>query len=91
MMSLKLFVGYLLSFIIMTVIVSVSAFAVIGLCMLFVIFVTWSLPVVSVNWLLLIRLAVGIGAVIGIMFIFSKEGRDASKDIADDLWEGLVK
>jgi hypothetical protein len=24
-------------------------------------------------------------------FIFSKEGRDMSKDIADDLWEGLVK
>ena len=90
-MSLKLFVGYLLSFIIMTVVVSVMTLAVFLAVMSSIMFVTWSLPVVPINWLLFGRIAMVTGMAVATCFIFSKEGRDMSKDIADDLWEGLVK
>jgi hypothetical protein len=90
-MSLKLFVGYLLSFIIMTVVVSVMTLAVILAIMASIMFITWSLPVAPINWLIGIRVSTVIGMAVATCFIFSKEGRDVSEDIAKDLWKGLVK
>jgi membrane protein CcdC involved in cytochrome C biogenesis len=74
-----------------TLVVSVIVFVMFGVGVLLVTFITWSLPTISINWLLLSRLAISIGAVRGIMFIFSEEGRDVSEDIAKDLWKGLLK
>ena len=90
-MSIKLFVGYLLSFIIMTAIVAVGAFALILAVMASIMFITWSLPVAPINWLIGIRVSTVIGMAVATCFIFSKEGRDMSKDIAKDLWKGLLK
>jgi hypothetical protein len=50
-------------------------------------FVTWSLPVAIPSVWFAIRLSISIGWVVSIFFVFSKEGLEAVKDFAEDVFK----
>jgi hypothetical protein len=75
----------------MTTLIAVGCFALMLAVMASITFITWSLPVAPINWLFGIRVCVVIGMAVATCFIFSKDGRDMSNDIANDMWGGLLK
>lgn len=84
---MKLALGYLMSFLLMTAIASVMCFAIMILfAVVLPTFITWSLPVVDIQWLLLLRISVACGALMGMWFVCADEGKEMSKDFA-----GLLK
>jgi hypothetical protein len=50
-------------------------------------FVTWSLPAAVPSVWLAIRLSISIGWVVSIFFLLSKEGNEAVKDFAEDVFK----
>lgn len=83
---MKLAYGYLMSFLLMTAIASVICFAIITLAVVLPTFITWSLPVAHIQWLLLLRISVVCGALTGMWFVCADEGKEMAKDFA-----GLLK
>lgn len=84
---LKLIIGYILSFIIMTAMVAVGVFLLVLATMGSIMFVTWSLPVAPINWWIAVRISIVIGMFVGMCFVFSKEGREMSEEFAKDMWK----
>lgn len=84
---MKLALGYLMSFLLMTAIASVICFAILTLfAVVLPTFITWSLPVAHIQWLLFLRISVVCGAFIGMWFVCADEGKEAAIDFA-----GLLK
>jgi hypothetical protein len=80
-------VGYLAGMTVMTLIVAPVVFCLFWMVIGIGSFVTWSLPAVVPSVWLVIRLSISIGWVVSIFFLLSKEGNEAVKDFAEDVFK----
>lgn len=82
---MKLALGYLLAFLTATVAFSAMMFTVLVAFVGILSFATWSIPtnVTLASTMFALRLCISLGAVVGIMFMFSKECNEAAKDFAN--------
>jgi len=70
-----------MSFLLMTAIGTAFCFAIIALFGVGLpMFITWSLPAVPIQWLLILRLSVAAGVFIGVWFVCSTEGKEMAED-----------
>jgi hypothetical protein len=80
-------VAYLVGMLLITSIVAVAVFSLFWVVIGIVSFVVWSLPVAIPSVWLAIRLSISIGWVVSIFFLLSKEGKEAVKELAEDMFE----
>ena len=82
---MKLVLGYIASFLLMTVVVTVIVCGIFVLLVGMVAFVTWSLPSAQLAlWLSALRVCVAIGVFMGVWFICSKEVKESAKKFVND-------
>jgi hypothetical protein len=84
---LKYGVAYIVGMLLVTPIVAAAAFSLFWVVIGIVSFVTWSLPLVIPSVWFSIRLSISIGWVVSIFFLLSKEGNEAVKDFAEDVFK----
>jgi hypothetical protein len=79
--------GCLVGMLLVTLVVASVVFFLFWMVIGIVSFVTWSLPLVIPSVWFAIRLSISIGWVVSIFFVFSKEGLEAVKDFAEDVFK----
>jgi hypothetical protein len=79
-------VGCLIGIIIATLIISVIIFCLFWLAVGIGSFIIWSLPVTIPSIWFTIRLSISAGLVVSILYMFSREGQEAYKNFAEDLF-----
>lgn len=89
MYTLKLAIGYLATFIGISVIIGLMFFAVISSIMGIIIFVTWSLPTAPINWLFGLRFSIAVGMLMAVLCSLSKEGQKMYRESSEDFWKLL--
>jgi uncharacterized membrane protein YfcA len=81
---MKLVLGYIASFLLMTIIGTAILYGLFAFVIGAISFVTWSLPGAHVDWLIALRVCIAIGGFMGVWFICSKEGQDLAKEFVND-------
>ena len=81
---MKLVLGYIASFLAMTVITTTILYGLFIFVIGALAFVTWSLPVVHVAWLTALRACISVGTFFGVWYICSKEGQESAKEFVND-------
>lgn len=80
---MKLAYGYLMSFLLMTAIGTAICFAIVALFGVGLpMFITWSLSVAPIQWLLILRVSVAAGMFLAVWFVCSAEGKEMAEDYA---------
>ena len=81
---MKLVLGYIASFLLMTIVGTAILYGLFAFTIGAVAFVTWSLPGAHAAWLVALRVCIVFGAFLGVWFICSKEGQELAKDFVND-------
>ena len=81
---MKLVLGYIASFLFMTVVTTAILYGLFAFVIGAISFVTWSLPGAHAAWLVALRVCIVFGAFLGVWFICSKEGQELAKDFVND-------
>ena len=83
---MKLAYGYLMSFLLMTAIGTAFCFAILALIGVGLpMFITWSFPIATIQWLVILRISVAAGMSLGVWFVCSKEGKEMAEDYRNSL------
>ena len=81
---MKLVLGYIASFLFMTVVVTTVFYGLFAFIVGIVAFVSWSLPGAHIVWLTALRVCISVGMIGGLWFICSKEGQDCAKEFVNE-------
>lgn len=84
---MKLVLGYIVAFMLMTGIIAVAALAIFTLVIGALSFITWSWPLIPINWFGAFRMSIATGWLIATFFIMSSEGNECAKVFAKGLEE----
>lgn len=80
---MKLTIGYISAFLAMTVFVAVILFAIFATIPIAIMFITLAPLNASIDWFMILRVCIVIGAIIGSLFVFSDEGRGFAEEVKD--------
>lgn len=84
------FLGYVVAFLFASVLVTIASLFIIFGVVAAVSFITWSsLPFFAVEWWIVTRITMCLGAFVGILFITSPEGKEAASDFVDSVKKGF--
>lgn len=81
---MKLVLGYIASFLLMTVVATAILYGIFALLIGAIAFITWSLPGAHVAWLTVLRICAAVGVFMGVWFICAKEGQECANDFVND-------
>lgn len=81
---MRLALGYVFAFTLMTGIIAAAALAIFTLVIGALSFITWSWPLIPINWFSVFRMCIAAGWFIALWFVVSAEGKATAENLAED-------
>lgn len=78
----KLIIGHFIGFLLMTVVMTAIFFAMFAIAPLILSFLMWSpVSLGTIDWTFILRFCILFGAIIGLWFTFSEQGKEFAKEV----------